>query len=400
MRFPEFSGEWKKVKVSKLLDFYSANSLSWEQLDYNNGKIKNLHYGLIHKGVPTMVDVSSVSLPYIKEETMPKSYTLFKEGDVAFADASEDTNDVAKAIEVINCDSQQIVSGLHTIHGRDNSNQTVIGYKGYAFASDSFHKQIRRIAQGTKVFSISVRNFDEVYIGIPSKKEQTKIAKLLIAIDERIATQNKIIEKLQSLIKGLIDDIITSQCARFVAFETLYSKAGEGGTPTTSNIEFYKNGNIPFIKIDDLSNKYLVTNKDYITELGLKKSSAWLIPANSIIYSNGATIGAISINKYQICTKQGILGIVPNSNIDVEYLYYFMRSSYFQKEVERVVTEGTMKTAYLKDINHIKCPIPDLDRQKEISLLLSVLSLKEDVERQLLQKYQIHKQYLLRQMFI
>ena len=150
-----------------------------------------------------MIDVFSASLPYIKEGTIPKSYTLFKEGDVAFADASEDTNDVAKAIEVINCDGQQIVSGLHTIHGRDNSNQTVIGYKGYAFASDSFHKQIRRIAQGTKVFSISIRNFDEVYIGVPSKDEQTKIAKLLIAIDERIATQNKIIEKLQSLIKGL-----------------------------------------------------------------------------------------------------------------------------------------------------------------------------------------------------
>ena len=203
LRFPEFSGEWKKVNVSKLLDFYSTNSLSWEQLDYNNGKIKNLHYGLIHKGLSTMIDVFSASLPYIKEGTIPKSYTLFKEGDVAFADASEDTNDVAKAIEVINCDGQQIVSGLHTIHGRDNSNQTVIGYKGYAFASDSFHKQIRRIAQGTKVFSISIRNFDEVYIGVPSKDEQTKIAKLLIAIDERIATQNKIIEKLQSLIKGI-----------------------------------------------------------------------------------------------------------------------------------------------------------------------------------------------------
>ena len=184
LRFPEFSGEWKKVNVSKLLDFYSTNSLSWEQLDYNNGKIKNLHYGLIHKGLSTMIDVFSASLPYIKEGTIPKSYTLFKEGDVAFADASEDTNDVAKAIEVINCDGQQIVSGLHTIHGRDNSNQTVIGYKGYAFASDSFHKQIRRIAQGTKVFSISIRNFDEVYIGVPSKDEQTKIAKLLIAIEE------------------------------------------------------------------------------------------------------------------------------------------------------------------------------------------------------------------------
>lgn len=347
-----------------------------------------------------MVDISSDLLPYIKSESMPKSYTLFLNGDVAFADASEDTNDVAKAVEIVNCDEQQIVSGLHTIHGRDKSDLTVIGYKGYAFASDSFHKQIRRIAQGTKVFSINVRNFDEVRVGIPSKDEQIKIAKLLRAIDLRIATQNKIIEKLQSLIKGLIDGIITLECGQLVAFETLYSKAGEGGTPTTSNIEFYKNGNIPFIKIDDLSNKYLSTNKDYITELGLKKSSAWLIPAHSIIYSNGATIGAISINKYPVCTKQGILGIVPNINIDVEFLYYFMQSSYFQKEVERIVTEGTMKTAYLRDINHIKCPIPDLDRQKEISNLLSVLSLKEDVEKQLLQKYQIQKQYLLRQMFI
>lgn len=233
-----------------------------------------------------------------------------------------------------------------------------------------------------------------------SSKEQGKLANFIRLLDERITTQNKIIDKLQSLIKGLIDDIITLKCGQLVAFETLYSKAGEGETPTTSNTEFYDNGSIPFIKIDDLSNKYLSANKDYITELGLKKSSAWLIPTYSIIYSNGATIGAISINKYPVCTKQGILGIVPNTNIDVEFLYYFMQSSYFQKEVERVVTEGTMKAAYLKDINHIKCPIPDLDRQKEISHLLSVLSLKEDVERQLLQKYQIQKQYLLRKMFI
>ena len=248
-----------------------------------------------------------------------------------------------------------------------------------------------------RIYNDDLRNLKMSY---PRKEEQQKISHLLSLLDERIATQNKIIEKLQSLIKGLIDDIITLKCGQLVAFETLYSKAGEGGTPTTSNTEFYDNGSIPFIKIDDLSNKYLSANKDYITELGLKKSSAWLIPTHSIIYSNGATIGAISINKYPVCTKQGLLGIVPNTNIDVEFLYYFMQSSYFQKEVERVVTEGTMKTAYLKDINHIKCPIPDLDRQKEISHLLSVLSLKEDVERQLLQKYQIQKQYLLRKMFI
>jgi len=267
-------------------------------------------------------------------------------------------------------------------------------------ASDKFINYVMSGAKGVKMPRGDKNQMESFSFSIPAVVEQRKISRLFQLLDERIVTQNKIIEKLQSLIKGLIDDIITLKCGQLVAFETLYSKAGEGGTPTTSNTEFYDNGSIPFIKIDDLSNKYLSANKDYITELGLKKSSAWLIPTHSIIYSNGATIGAISINKYPVCTKQGILGIVPNTNIDVEFLYYFMQSSYFQKEVERVVTEGTMKTAYLKDINHIKCPIPDLDRQKEISHLLSVLSLKEDVERQLLQKYQIQKQYLLRKMFI
>lgn len=72
----------------------------------------------------------------------------------------------------------------------------------------------------------------------------------------------------------------------------------------------------------------LTENKDFITELGLQKSSAWLVPTHSILFSNGATIGEITITTYPVCTKQGILGIVPKPNIDVEFLYYFMSSSY------------------------------------------------------------------------
>ena len=141
-------------------------------------------------------------------------------------------------------------------------------------------------------------------------------------------------------------------------------------------------------------------NSAYITELGLQKSSAWLIPANSIIYSNGATIGAISINKYPVCTKQGILGIVPKANINVEFLYYFMTSTVFIKAVERIVTEGTMRTAYLKDINHIPCPLPCSIKQIEIARLLSTLSAKMENEVTLRRKLQKQKEFLLSQMFI
>ena len=115
LRFPEFSGEWEKCKVSELLDFYSTNSLSWEQLEYGTKAMINLHYGLIHVGLPTMVDLTRDRLPNVKKGNMPKNFELCKEGDIAFADASEDTNEVAKAVEFFDLDRKDVVCGLHTI---------------------------------------------------------------------------------------------------------------------------------------------------------------------------------------------------------------------------------------------------------------------------------------------
>ena len=205
LRFPEFEGEWEKCKVFDLLDFYSTNSLSWDKLEYGTDAIQNLHYGLIHVGLPTMIDLSKDKLPNITSGNIPKNYELCQEGDIAFADASEDTNEVAKAVEFYKLNGKAVICGLHTIHGRDNQQKTVVGYKGYAFPSTAFHHQIRRIAQGTKIYSINSKNFSECYIGVPSKEEQRKIATLLRLIDERIATQNKIIEDLKKLKSAIIE---------------------------------------------------------------------------------------------------------------------------------------------------------------------------------------------------
>ena len=388
LRFPEFTGEWKAERLNDIAILTKGAGISKDQLSESGEPC--ILYGELYTKYKSEIIEDVISKTNIPTDKLIKS----KANDVLIPCSGETAVDIATA-RCVSSDNVLLGGDLNIIRLKHHDGS----FMSYQLNGKRKY-DIAKVAQGVSVVHLYGEHLKGIVTYNPQIEEQKKIVGLLSLLDERIATQNKIIEKLQSLIKGLIDDIITLKCGQLVAFETLYSKAGEGGTPTTSNTEFYDNGSIPFIKIDDLSNKYLSANKDYITELGLKKSSAWLIPTHSIIYSNGATIGAISINKYPVCTKQGILGIVPNTNIDVEFLYYFMQSSYFQKEVERVVTEGTMKTAYLKDINHIKCPIPDLDRQKEISHLLSVLSLKEDVERQLLQKYQIQKQYLLRKMFI
>ena len=382
MRFPEFSGEWKKVNVSKLLDFYSTNSLSWEQLDYNNGKIKNLHYGLIHKGLSTMIDVFSASLPYIKEGTIPKSYTLFKEGDVAFADASEDTNDVAKAIEVINCDGQQIVSGLHTIHGRDNSNQTVIGYKGYAFASDSFHKQIRRIAQGTKVFSISIRNFDEVYIGVPSKDEQTKIAKLLIAIDERIATQNKIIEDLKKLKSAISERLF---------------KSVTGFTVLLSDLcDIVKGKQINGENLSDSGNYYVMNG-------GTEPSGYYdnyNVEASTISISEGGnSCGYVQFNTSPFWSGGHCYSIQNIADkVDNMYLYHYLKSN--EDAIMKLRIGSGLPNIQKKDLAMFKIIVPKIEWQIKISTFLSSLERKAEIEERIQNVMQKQKLYLLQQMFI
>ncbi|WP_281795190.1 restriction endonuclease subunit S [Paraprevotella clara] len=396
LRFPEFSGEWKKMKVSELLDFYSTNSLSWEQLDYNNGKIKNLHYGLIHKGVPTMVDVACDYLPYIKEESMPKSFTLFKEGDVAFADASEDTNDVAKAIEVVNCDNQQIVSGLHTIHGRDNSNQTIIGYKGYAFASDSFHKQIRRIAQGTKVFSISTRNFDEVYIGIPSKEEQTKIAKLLIAIDKRIATQTKIIEKLQSLIKGIGDKLLfneawtTTRLCDILTERIEKSKMNNQHEVLSSTVKGIYSQREYFSK--DIASENNVGYKIiHLHDIVLSPQNLWM---GNINYNNRFDIGIVSPSYkiYKVSPK-----------FDKHFIASMLRTHRALYNYQLVSEQGASvvrRNLNMEAFEQLTFKIPSYDLQVKIGHTLSLLQNQLDTAFATKQAYHQQKQYLLSQMFI
>ena len=147
---------WKKTYLRSFMQFFSTNSLSWEQLSYKEGAIRNLHYGLIH-GFQTR-GINSASLPMIKNEAIPKQYTLCQVGDVAFADASEDTGEIAKSVEFVDTIEGDTICGLHTIHGRDIKNRTVVGFKGFAFNSRYFHNQIKRLAQGTKVFSITANN--------------------------------------------------------------------------------------------------------------------------------------------------------------------------------------------------------------------------------------------------
>ena len=385
LRFPEFSGEWEKCKLGDYGKVVTGNTPPTKDIEnYENGTY--LWASPADLGTIKLISETKTMLSakgFSKTRALPK-------GSVLVTCIGSTIGKTGMATKEMSTNQQ-----INSIVVNDNSDNEFVYYA----IQSAFPRYLSSIAvQAVPIISKSA--FELLPNQRPCLQEQKKIGKMLSLLDERIATQNKIIEDLKKLKSAIIDYAINSLDTDFAKFGSLYEMAGEGGTPTTSNASFYDNGKIPFIKIDDLKQKYLTENKDFITELGLQKSSAWLVPTHSILFSNGATIGEISITTYPVCTKQGILGIVPKQNIDVEFLYYFMSSSYFKKAVSRIVTEGTMKTAYLKDINNILCPIPTKEKQQEIAKMPSALNSKIDFEQSILKLFCSQKQYLLRQMFI
>ena len=388
MRFPEFTEEWKEEQLDNIATLSKGIGISKEQLSEDGepcilyGELYTKYKSEIIKQVESKTDINGSKLKRSKAN------------DVIIPCSGETAVDIATA---------RCVPFDNILFGGDLNVISLHQYDG-AFMSYQLNGKrkydIARVAQGVSIVHLYGEHLKAIKTYNPTLPEQQKIAKLLSLLDDRIDTQNKIIEDLKKLKSAIIDYAINSLDTDFAKFGSLYETAGEGGTPTTSNASFYDNGKIPFVKIDDLKQKYLTENKDFITELGLQKSSAWLVPTRSILFSNGATIGEITITTYPVCTKQGILGIVPKSNIDVEFLYYFMSSTYFKKAISRIVTEGTMKTAYLKDIANILCPIPTKEKQQGIAKMPSALNSKIDYEQSLLKLFIMQKQYLLRQMFI
>ena len=167
-----------------------------------------------------------------------------------------------------------------------------------------------------------------------------------------------------------------------------YKKLGEvcdfiaGGTPSKSKIEYWKDGNIPWIKISDFKEKYIKISAEKITKIGLEKSSAKILEKGTILYTIFASVGKVAILDMEATTNQAIVGInlKKDISIDKDFLYYFLCSIENNvKNQARGVAQNNINISILKNIN---IPIFSLSSQKNITKMLSeVENLLENLKR-------------------
>ena len=215
LRFAEFRGEWDASSMSAIYSFKGNNSLSRDKLNYDSGQFKNIHYGDIHTKFSIHFRADEEHVPYVNDGELHSSIreeNYCKVGDVIFADASEDIEDIGKAIEIIDTGAIPLLSGLHTILARPNGIKFAQGFGGYLFLSEIVKKQIQRESQGTKVLGLSVNRLGKVLLPYPIEiREQQKIAACLSSLDELITAQAQKVTALQTHKKGLMQQLFPAQ---------------------------------------------------------------------------------------------------------------------------------------------------------------------------------------------
>lgn len=215
LRFKDKSGKdfpgWQEKQFKELTLFLSTNSLSRSQLNYEQGTVKNIHYGDIHTKFRTLLKVEEADVPFINEDIKTDKIAdenYCREGDLVIADASEDYNDVGKSIEIASLNGEKLLAGLHTFLVRDKV-PFAKGFKGYLMQSRDVRLQIMKMATGISVLSLSKANLSKLKISVPVYEEQQKIATFLTAIDDKIENLEQQLEALKSFKKGVMQGLFS-----------------------------------------------------------------------------------------------------------------------------------------------------------------------------------------------
>lgn len=356
LRFPEFTGEWEKCKLSKVCSFFSGGTPTSSNKEYYNGNIPFIRSGELHND-ETELFITKVGL----DNSAAK---MVEVGDLLLALYGATSGDIA----------------ISKIKGAINQTILCIRTKqNKKFVESVWNKHVARLlqtylqgGQGNLSADI-VKNISFYFTNI---EEQNKQARFISLLDQRIAAQNKIIEKLQSLIKGIAQNIVLrnkpnvriSQCLECSSSTLQDSDVLEYGAYPV----YGANGVVGFLDNYNTSNEAIYIIKD------------------------GSGVGAVSYVAGK-CSATGTLNILQaKKGFSLRYLYYLLNIFNF----EPYKTGMAIPHIYFKDYGKAQIFCPSYSEQLKYAKFLATVDGKLLTEQNVLINLSLQKQYLLRQMFI
>ena len=362
LRFPEFSGEWEKCKLSEVCSFFSGGTPPSSKKEYYDGSIPFIRSGEIH------MDKTEL---FITEEGLNNSAAKMVEiGDLLLALYGATSGDIA--ISQIRGAINQAILCLRTTQNKK-------------FIESVWKKHVGRLLQtylqgGQGNLSADIVKNLSFYFA--NDNEQTKLAKFISLLDERIATQNKLIEDLKKLKSAISERLFKSLKGSIVLLSDICN----------------------IVKGKQINGENLSDSGNYYVMNGGTEPSGYYddynVEANTISISEGGnSCGYVQFNASPFWSGGHCYSIQNIAdNVDNMYLYHYLKSN--EDAIMKLRIGSGLPNIQKKDLAMFKIIVPKIERQITISTFLSSLERKVEIEERIQNAMLKEKLYLLQQMFI
>ena len=364
LRFKEFQGEWEESTIGEEFDLYSGNTPSRLNKEHFNGAINWISSGELkeHYIADTKEKISDEAAKTLK--MLPIGTFVIAIYGLE-ADGVRGTCSITKSESTI---SQACMA--FTSKGKIQNEFLYSWYKKHGNVIGI------RYAQGTKQQNLSYDIIEKFKIAYPTFQEQEKLYKFIALLDERIATQNKIIDKLQSLIKGIAQKIVHSNKTNVRLSECVVCSSS-----TLQESDVCEHGAYPVYGANGIVG--------YLDNYNTEGEAVYII-------KDGSGVGTVSYVTGK-CSATGTLNTLQaKEGYSLQYLYYLLKVFNF----EPYKTGMAIPHIYFKDYGKAKFFCPSYTEQLRYARLLSAIDNKLSAEQHILTSLSLQKQYLLRQMFI
>lgn len=235
----------------------------------------------------------------------------------------------------------------------------------YVLRTPSFRQDVKdNYGSGSAIPRIILKDFKRMMVSYPSLEKQQSIISVLTAIDSKIQANTEINDNLEQQAHSYFQELFVDNASPEWTTGTI-SDLGTvvgGSTPSKAKPEYYTESGIAWITPKDLSineSKFISHGENDITELGLKNSSAAIMPEGTVLFSSRAPIGYIAIAAGEVTTNQGFKSVVPKPEIGTPFVYFFLKNTL--PVIEGMASGSTFKEVSGSTMKNVPAVIPDAE---------------------------------------
>lgn len=240
----------------------------------------------------------------------------------------------------------------------------------YVLANDAFFNYASATSKGTKMPRGDKTAIMQYEVPCFNHETQLRIGKLLRSIDDRITVNKKINDNLEQQAQSYFQELFVDNANPEWTTGTISDLGAVvgGSTPSKAKPEYYTESGIAWITPKDLSinkSKFVSHGENDITELGLKNSSAAIMPEGTVLFSSRAPIGYIAIAAGEVTTNQGFKSVVPKPEIGTPFVYFFLKNTL--PVIEGMASGSTFKEVSGSTMKNVPAVIPDAETLAKFS---------------------------------